>query len=199
MKTRELILSKSFQLFLSKGYKEISINNIIGECGISKGAFYHHFKSKEELYQEVLNRFFFDYFQDADFIYDTEVSFKEKLQHFVNSFLSPYDELLKITARNDLIPYFRFLFQAAANNKGIKYKVNKHFYKKAFYLAQILQDEKKNFKTDLSIKPIAGQLLAIILGITILDGINNASDIKSNLNESIEVYLKLLIETDEKN
>jgi len=69
MKTRELILSKSFQLFLNKGYREILINNIIGECGISKGVFYHHFKSKEELYQEVLNHLFFDYFQDADFIY----------------------------------------------------------------------------------------------------------------------------------
>ena len=186
-------------MFLNKGYKEISINNIIGECGISKGAFYHHFKSKEELYQEVLNRFFFNYFQDADFIYTPEISFKEKLQHFVNSFLSPYDELLKMTSRNDLILYFRFLFQAAASNETIKYKVNKHFYKKAYYLAQILQDEKKNFTTDLSIKPIARQLLAIILGITILDGINDATDIKANLKESIGVYLQMLIETNEKN
>ena len=186
-------------MFLNKGYKEISVNNIIGVCEISKGAFYHHFSSKEELYQEILNRFFFNYFQAANFIYTPEISFKEKLQHFVNSFLSPYDELSKITSRNDLIPYFRFLFQAAANNETIKYKVNKHFYKKAYYLAQILQDEKKDFKIELSIKPIARQLLAIILGITILDGINDATNIKTNLNESIEVYLKLLIETNEKN
>ena len=49
METRELIIQKSFILFLKHGIKEVSINEIIKSCSLSKGAFYHHFKGKQDL------------------------------------------------------------------------------------------------------------------------------------------------------
>ena len=195
MNTQETILTQSFQLFLNEGYKEVSINKIIKKCNISKGAFYYHFETKEDLYQQVLNRFFFNYFNDADFIYDDEISFEDKLHHFIISFVTPYEELLTLTSRNDLIYYFRFLFQAAGQNKSIQYKVNKHFYKKGYYLSLLIKDEqiKNNIKTDIDPKILAQQLLSIIMGITILNGIYDASIIKSRLIESIELFVKQYI------
>ena len=194
MNTRELLLQESFLLFLEEGYKEVSINKIITKCALSKGAFYHHFVSKEELYQQVLNRFFFNYFQSSDFVYDSNLSFEEKLQSFVQAFVTPYEELLAFSTKTDLLSYFRFLFHAASHHPSVQYRVNKHFYKKGYYLAQIIKEEQKlnNFGENRNPKNIAHQLLSIILGVSILDGIYDATKIKSRLSESITQYIQLI-------
>ena len=44
------ILDVATRLFMEKGYEHSSIQDIIDELGgLSKGAIYHHFKSKEEI------------------------------------------------------------------------------------------------------------------------------------------------------
>lgn len=56
--TREYILKTSLLLFLQKSYKEVTMREIVEKTGLSKGAFYHYFKSKEELYREILTMMF---------------------------------------------------------------------------------------------------------------------------------------------
>ena len=51
--TREYILKTSLLLFLQKSYKEVTMREIVEKTGLSKGAFYHYFTSKEELYKEI--------------------------------------------------------------------------------------------------------------------------------------------------
>ncbi len=195
MNTKESIITTAFQLFLQDGFKEVSVNRIIDHCGISKGAFYHHFKSKDDLYIQVLDRFFFNYFSQFQFSYDPDVSFEEKIKNFVHSFITPYEELLQLTQRKDLLPYFRFLFQSATLHPQIQYRINKHFYKKGYYLAQLIEQEQTNHHLAIhsDSKKIARYLLSIVLGMTILDGIYEASKIKSHLEESIEILLPGLI------
>lgn len=54
--TIEQILSISAKLFIEKGYDKTSIQDIINALGMSKGAIYHHFKSKEEILNAVLEQ-----------------------------------------------------------------------------------------------------------------------------------------------
>ena len=56
--TKENILKTSLFLFLQKSYKEVTMKEIVDRTGLSKGAFYHYFSSKEELFKEIANRFF---------------------------------------------------------------------------------------------------------------------------------------------
>lgn len=42
------------ELFRSKGYEATTINDVIIAAGVSKGAFYHHFKAKEDLLEAVV-------------------------------------------------------------------------------------------------------------------------------------------------
>jgi AcrR family transcriptional regulator len=44
-------------LFLSRGYERTTINDVIAATGLSKGAFYHHFRSKEDLLEAIAARF----------------------------------------------------------------------------------------------------------------------------------------------
>lgn len=54
MSLREEIIHESMKLFSLKGYINTGINEIIESVGSSKGGFYNHFCSKEELFLEVL-------------------------------------------------------------------------------------------------------------------------------------------------
>lgn len=57
--TVEKILSVAQRLFLEKGYDSTTIQDIVNELdGLSKGAVYHHFKSKEEIMDAVGDRMF---------------------------------------------------------------------------------------------------------------------------------------------
>ena len=46
---KEKIIKTGIHLIAKKGFSSTTIQEIAGECGISKGAFYLHFKSKEDL------------------------------------------------------------------------------------------------------------------------------------------------------
>lgn len=47
--TRNLIAETAFQQFYKNGFKATSVNEIMKAAGLSKGAFYHNFKNKDEL------------------------------------------------------------------------------------------------------------------------------------------------------
>ncbi|HEY0176272.1 MAG TPA: TetR/AcrR family transcriptional regulator [Pedobacter sp.] len=47
--TRLMILQKAFGLIYEKGYQATSIDHIIGTVQVTKGAFFYHFKNKEEM------------------------------------------------------------------------------------------------------------------------------------------------------
>ncbi|PKP22449.1 MAG: TetR/AcrR family transcriptional regulator [Bacteroidetes bacterium HGW-Bacteroidetes-21] len=56
--TREHIIKTSLLLFLQKSYKEVTMKEIVENSGLSKGAFYHYFTSKEALFKEIAGLFF---------------------------------------------------------------------------------------------------------------------------------------------
>lgn len=55
--TREIIVTTALKLFLTYGYEGTSVRMILKEANVVTGSFYHFFKSKEELFEEVINRF----------------------------------------------------------------------------------------------------------------------------------------------
>ncbi len=53
--TRTHILEAALRRFANHGYSAASVDEICAEAGVSKGAFYHHFPSKQALFLELLN------------------------------------------------------------------------------------------------------------------------------------------------
>lgn len=54
------ILSAAQKLFISKGYEETSVSDIMNMVGGAKGMFYHCFQSKEEVMHKLGNQMFFE-------------------------------------------------------------------------------------------------------------------------------------------
>lgn len=54
--TRDIIIEKSDTLFYQSGFEATSFADIAATIGISRGNFYHHFKSKDEILDAVISR-----------------------------------------------------------------------------------------------------------------------------------------------
>ena len=48
--TKKLILEQAYQLFGKSGYSKTSLDDIAVQCGLTRGALYHHFDGKKELF-----------------------------------------------------------------------------------------------------------------------------------------------------
>jgi Transcriptional regulator len=97
------ILDVSMQLFLEKGYEHTSIQDIVNNLGgLSKGAIYHHFKSKEEILDGVMNKLYQNNENEFDHLQllkkDSNMTGLQKLQSLLTTALeSPrQDEMFKM-------------------------------------------------------------------------------------------------------
>lgn len=103
--TVNLILDVSFRLFIEKGYEHTSIQDIIDHLGgLSKGAIYHHFKSKEDILVAVTDRM-------------TEESNKMLAAIRDNAKLTGLEKLRKLCRESVLRPEHDGIFAAAPNLK----------------------------------------------------------------------------------
>ncbi len=56
-RTRARIIQKARALFNRHGFESVSIDDVMREAGLTRGGFYHHFRSKDELYAEAVKSF----------------------------------------------------------------------------------------------------------------------------------------------
>ena len=86
--TVEKILRVSLKLFQEKGYEATTIQDIVDALGMSKGAIYHHFKSKADIMDLLSER----YYQNLSWFPDPKgipgENGLEKLRYFFRYFLS---------------------------------------------------------------------------------------------------------------
>ncbi|HEU4598741.1 MAG TPA: helix-turn-helix domain-containing protein, partial [Solirubrobacterales bacterium] len=50
---REALLAAARELFAARGYDSVSTAMVIARAGVSRGAMYHHFASKRELFEAL--------------------------------------------------------------------------------------------------------------------------------------------------
>lgn len=68
MLKKQLIMEKALDLFAKQGFEATSVQQITDYCGISKGAFYLSFKSKDELILGIIDYFMEQITSDIDYI-----------------------------------------------------------------------------------------------------------------------------------
>ncbi|WP_277584835.1 TetR/AcrR family transcriptional regulator [Psychrobacillus antarcticus] len=67
MGKKQLIMEKAIELFAQQGFELTSVQQITEHCGISKGAFYLSFKSKDELILAIIDQFMSQMISDTDY------------------------------------------------------------------------------------------------------------------------------------
>lgn len=82
------ILETAERLFAEFGYDGVSINTIAEQAGGSKGNIFHHFGSKDALYQTVLKSACAESTQLLDELVSTDGSMAERLTHFAQAHIN---------------------------------------------------------------------------------------------------------------
>lgn len=88
LNTKNKIVSAATQLFFVKGYEQATMQDIMSATGLSKGALYHHFRSKQEIlrYKTKLEQ---DAVSDflSSLVEDNALSPKQKFERIFNHVL----------------------------------------------------------------------------------------------------------------
>ena len=79
--TKEVILKTAYTLFLYDNYEAVTINSIIKATGLTKGALYHHYSSKEELFKAVVDKYMIENRTDISVEF---LTLKEFIQYMID-------------------------------------------------------------------------------------------------------------------
>ncbi|USK55306.1 TetR/AcrR family transcriptional regulator [Cytobacillus solani] len=82
---KQLIMEKALELFAQQGIEATPIQQITDYCGISKGAFYLSFKSKDELIIDLIDHFMKEIIADIDYTVNNTKNDEELLYTFYYS------------------------------------------------------------------------------------------------------------------
>ena len=108
--TVKLIVDVATKLFTQKGYDSTSLQDIINETKLSKGAIYHHFASKEEIFEAIFNRIGEENAAALAKIRDNKaLNGYEKLRAIFKAALFNPNQNLMLTVTPDLLDNPRFL------------------------------------------------------------------------------------------
>lgn len=100
---RESILKVAQRLFAEKGYHGVSIDKIAREVDVSPAILYRHFKSKQELYDTVLQTMSCQRESYVQTVIDSGTSFEDILTGMTQVYIKSIDEnpdLLRIEMQN---------------------------------------------------------------------------------------------------
>lgn len=194
MNNKETIIHEAQKLFSLHGYLNTGINEIIEAAGTSKGGFYNHFASKEDLFRDVLA--------------ESQKIWRERVLTSFDSIQSPTEKIIKI-----LKNYRDKYLKDAENFPGgcifITFSVElddtrPHLVKEVFkgfdgfrsILKELLEEaiELGEFPADLDSRKVTDCLFTGMLGASVLYGVNkSARALDRSINSLIE-YLYLLSE-----
>lgn len=79
--TKDLILRIAYSMFLYNNYEAVTINSIIKAAGLAKGALYHHYISKEELFKAVVDKYMIENRIDSSVEF---LTLKEFIQYMID-------------------------------------------------------------------------------------------------------------------
>ncbi|HAJ92079.1 MAG TPA: TetR/AcrR family transcriptional regulator, partial [Gammaproteobacteria bacterium] len=93
--TRKRILDTAQAMILDHGYAGVSVDQLISSMGLTKGAFFHHFKSKQALARTLIQRYSDDGVQlFRDNLARAKKLSDDPLQQFL-IFIGLYEELFE--------------------------------------------------------------------------------------------------------
>ena len=86
--TRQHILDTGYRLVLRKGFAALGLLEILKECGVPKGSFYHYFQSKEVFGCELLQQYADGYERKLDSMLADQGNGRERLMRYCDAWIA---------------------------------------------------------------------------------------------------------------
>lgn len=189
MNLKEKIIHESLKLFSLKGFLNTSIHDILTAANTSKGGFYNHFASKEELFFQVLD--------EARIIWrEKNLAGLDEIENpigKIKQFLKNFRDLYLKDAENFPGGCIFITFSVELNDQRphLSREVNKGFIGLKSMLKRLLDEGKKlgKLSSDASTSAVTEMLFAGMLGATVMYGVDKST---VNLDRSIDSLIDYL-------
>lgn len=161
---REKILQSAENLFARKGYHETSMDDIVKESGLSKGAIYGYFESKQDLFLALSDKrlaFLLDRIQS---IFLPEDSAAKKLEKALEITFSNRVEVTREVCRVNME-----LWVEAPRITSLQQRLNSRYETAHKFVAEIIKEgvKKGEFRQGIDPHALASVLLAAIDGLSL--------------------------------
>ncbi|WP_296883273.1 TetR/AcrR family transcriptional regulator [uncultured Methanobrevibacter sp.] len=171
MNTKQLILENTLKLMIEKQDSLISIREISASSGIAIGGIYHYFSNKEEIYDELIEKYYMNYYRfNIDKLRQINGNAKEKIHDVMAEIFRQKETGIKIESIDGDIDYRSLLLVltgevfAYENYAELSHCILKEF--KDFF-TEIIEEGQKNreIRQDLSTEDIVESLIIMYMGI----------------------------------
>ena len=158
--TKNKILDAAFNVFVKNGFNDTTMSHIVRESGLSKGAIYHHYNSKKDLFISLIDHWEVYSFPDFYSGDNTGETAAKTLQRFADVVFKTFNEKPHIFLAE-------IEFWALANKDEEINARSKVLYDKILKLFELVLQKgvrNKEFK-EIDTRIIAIELLSIFQGI----------------------------------
>ena len=170
MNTKQLILENTLKLMIEKQNSIVSIREISDATGIAIGGIYHYFSSKEEIYNEITEKYFINYIKfDMGKLRQIKGNTKEKIHDIMVEMFKQKQIRIKIETIDDVD--YRIIGDVLTS-KGFTYENSQEIYKEVLkelkeFFTEIIDEgqENRQIRQDLPTEDIAKSLINMYLGI----------------------------------
>jgi TetR/AcrR family transcriptional regulator, transcriptional repressor for nem operon len=199
--TRERILAVAEPLILQQGFAGTSLDDIVARTGLTKGAFFHHFKGKGHLARALVERYARnDYELFEGFLQKAEAESDDPLEQTL-LFLKGFEQFVQQQAAPLAGCVFAaYTYEALQFDSAIHRFIGESFdrwsglYEAKF--AAILARQKP--RRPASARDLAQMITSIIEGGFILSRIHNDAALVARQSKQFRQYLELLFDAAEK-
>jgi AcrR family transcriptional regulator len=146
--SKEHIIKVACKLFLQKSFKEVTMQELVRSTGLSKGAFYHYFESKEQLFLSVVE-FFYTSVMKLHYDKYSKESFYKFYHGYANEikkFSETYHNLFisEVPEEEISINYFILAFDALKLFPEYRAKMVEEQHKEMKIWTDVINDARKN-------------------------------------------------------
>lgn len=194
METKDLIIETAFIAFLENGYDRVSLNKIVKNTGLTKGAFYHNFSSKSELLHEVMKKYFFKHLTGTiNMIDGSGASFREKLTQIYRNMLNVSIEV----GQSQIVEqesFFKLLNECMNMDETLRKMSSNQQEKILKVMKKAVDDAKKagEIKSDVDSLALAELINVTIKGTMMSNMGLHRDDIEKSLKRNVETILYLI-------
>ncbi len=195
--TKEKLLEVAFNEFLRHSYRDVTLSHLVNELGLTKGAFYHYFASKQDVFMEVVDYFLIKITDFHDIKYDESVNLVENIMRLVARSLEVFNAI-KSSCMNNLeeLNYYNFLIDATKYYPEFVKKINEvHKKKELEYYLEFIALAKNHGEIKISIDSLvlAKLIQAVFDGIGFNSYFQERPDyLMSQIDESLNFIYELI-------
>jgi AcrR family transcriptional regulator len=189
--TRLTILQKAFELIYVKGFQTTSIDEIIATTQVTKGAFYYHFKTKDEMGLAIITDLMKPNFKKT---------FIDSLQNSKNPLDSIYDIMYHLLMKNDFLkveygcPTSNFIQQMAPWHTAFTQALHDLSKEWELALAESIEKGKESgiIKKEVSAKEVSVFVISGYWGVRNLGKLENSKEVYLTYLKGLKSYFKTL-------